>query len=109
MWLQGSGMGIGKKTIVAGLAVAGLAFVPVKPVAAYDYMSAYGMYQRNGLWYSSNYYINYIIQHESSGRPWVTNSLGCMGLMQMCPQTTVYGLTLGQACPDWRTNINCQL
>src|SRR5690348_3574487 len=71
--------------VLTGLAAASLTLVPVKPAAAYDYLSAYGMYQTNGLWHSSNGYIEYIIQHESSGRPWVTNYLGCIGLMQSCP------------------------
>ncbi len=92
---------------VAGLAVTGLALLPVN-ASAYDYYAAYGMYQNNGLYNSSNYYVNYIIQHESSGRAGVTNYLGCIGLMQSCPyRGTPAGLAV--ACPNWVTDINCQL
>lgn len=102
------GMSIVKSTLIAGLAITGLALIPVKPVAATDYIAAYGMYERGGLWYSSNYYINYIIQHESSGRPWVANYLGCIGLMQSCPYNGAPA-GLAVACPNWAQDVNCQL
>jgi hypothetical protein len=64
-----------------------------------------------------NPYINFIVQHESGGIPSRTNSIGCYGLMQACVTTTApFGCnghcaweTLRQFCPDWATNVSCQL
>ncbi len=101
-------MSVLKSAALVGLAAASLTLVPVKPVAAYNYMAAYGMYQRSGLWHSSNGYVEYIIQHESSGRAWVSNYLGCIGLMQSCPyKGSPAGLAV--SCPNWRTDVECQL
>src|SRR5436309_1405367 len=75
-----------KSIALAGLAAASLSLIPVKLATALDYYAAYGMYRTaNGTYHSSNGYVEYIIQHESSGRPWVSNYLGCIGLMQSCP------------------------
>jgi soluble lytic murein transglycosylase-like protein len=38
-----------------------------------------------GIYHDPNPYVDYIIQRESSGRPWAVNYLGCAGLMQRCP------------------------
>ena len=73
-------MSVLKSAVVAGIVAASLvALAPVKPAVATNYISSYGMYQRNGLWHSSNGYVEYIIQHESSGRPWATNYLPKFG------------------------------
>ena len=78
-----------KSIALAGLAAASLSLIPVKLATALDYYAAYGMYRTaNGTYHSSNGYVEYIIQHESSGRPWVSNYLGCIGLMQSCPGRT---------------------
>src|SRR2546423_2960247 len=98
-----------KSVAIAGLAAVSLTFIPVKPTVALDYYTTYGMYKDSrGLYHSSNGYVEYIIQHESSGRPWVSNYLGCIGLMQSCPyKGSPAGLAV--ACPAWRYDVECQL
>src|SRR5204863_451655 len=98
-----------KSVAIAGLAAASLTLIPVKPAVALDYYTTYGMYKDSrGLYHSSNGYVEYIIQHESSGRPWATNYLGCIGLMQSCPyKGSPAGLAV--ACPNWSRDIECQL
>jgi hypothetical protein len=51
---------------------------------------------------SDDYYVNWIIQHESGGNPYAVNSQGCLGLMQACP-----GSKLTAVCPD--LNVPCQM
>ena len=52
--------------------------------------------------------VDYIFTKESNWRPYAVNSKGCIGLGQNCPDK--YGFKwLEQACPDWRTNVVCQI
>jgi hypothetical protein len=56
------------------------------------------------IYHDPDYRIEYIIQRESSGRPWAVNYLGCAGLMQRCP-----GSLLAAECPAWADDVPCQL
>lgn len=50
----------------------------------------------------------YIFNKESTWRPTATNSIGCIGLGQNCPDKN--GKTwLTDACPDWQSNPVCQV
>jgi hypothetical protein len=52
---------------------------------------------------SDNWYRDFIFQHESGGRLDAVNSIGCYGLGQDCNNV------LESQCPDWRTNLTCQV
>jgi hypothetical protein len=52
---------------------------------------------------SDNAARDFIFSHESGNRLDAVNSIGCYGLGQSC------GPGLAIACPDWSTNLNCQL
>lgn len=52
---------------------------------------------------SEDYYRDWVFQHESGDRLDAVNSIGCYGLGQDCNNA------LANACPDWRTNRDCQL
>lgn len=55
------------------------------------------------VYHSEDFYKNYIFSHESSGRLDAVNSIGCKGLGQDCNGR------LEIDCPNWRTDLNCQL
>lgn len=55
---------------------------------------------------TGNYAKDFIYQHESNFRLDAVNSIGCIGIGQRCPQKGVNALEV--ACPDWRTNYECQ-
>jgi hypothetical protein len=49
--------------------------------------------------------VDYIFSHESGWRPGAVNGFGCIGLGQSCP----LGSGLSKECPDWQTNVRCQV
>jgi hypothetical protein len=49
-----------------------------------------------------DYYENLLIQRESGGNSCITNSIGCVGLLQACPGSKLYAV-----CPT--LEVNCQL
>lgn len=52
---------------------------------------------------------DYIFTKESGWRPEAENHKGCIGIGQNCPDKKTGERWLEQACPDWRTNIICQI
>jgi hypothetical protein len=64
------------------------------------YGSACGVYVSQG-----NSYMDYIFLHESTNNPCAINGIGCKGLGQSCPG----GSGLEADCPNWRTDIPCQI
>ncbi len=48
---------------------------------------------------------DYIFQKESGWRVDAVNSIGCIGIGQSCPN----GSGLAKECPDWKTNLLCQV
>jgi hypothetical protein len=56
---------------------------------------------------SDLYYANLIIKKESSWQVGVINSIGCVGLIQACPE----GLKpeMDRLCPNWQNDAVCQL
>ena len=55
------------------------------------------------IYHTDNYYMEYIFQHESSGRLTAVNYLGCIGLGQDCNGQ------LAVKCPNWTTDQACQV
>lgn len=53
-------------------------------------------------------YVDFIITKESTWRPAATNSWGCIGLGQNCPDRNGYYF-LKDACPNWQNDPVCQL
>ncbi len=51
---------------------------------------------------------DYIFTRESHWRADAENARGCIGVSQNCPDKNG-NRWLEQACPDWRTNIICQI
>lgn len=51
------------------------------------------------------YAVDYVLSHESTWRPDAVNPTGCIGLGQSCPG----GSGLSAECPDWKTNVSCQV
>lgn len=50
-----------------------------------------------------NKFANAIYMQESGCNLTATNSIGCIGIGQSCPASK-----LSNACPDWKTNYDCQ-
>lgn len=49
--------------------------------------------------------MSFIFNKESTWNPGISNSRGCIGLGQSCPG----GSGLARECPNWRTDIECQV
>ena len=75
---------------------------PAPPIGLHtDWMAAAGIAE------GDYFYVDYIVNHESSWRLAVSNGLGCVGLIQACPS----GLKprLLAECPNWEVDPSCQL
>ena len=75
---------------------------PAPPIGSHtDWMAAAGIAE------GDYFYVDYIVNHESSWRIAVSNGLGCVGLIQACPS----GLKprLLAECPNWEVDPSCQL
>jgi hypothetical protein len=55
------------------------------------------------VYHSNDFYQEYIFSHESGNILTRVNSIGCYGLGQSC------GSALSDACPNWQTDLTCQL
>lgn len=53
--------------------------------------------------------MDFIFMHESTDRLDAINSIGCIGLGQSCAARKGGVPPLATACPDWRTNRDCQI
>jgi hypothetical protein len=53
-------------------------------------------------------YVDYIFSKESGWRPDAVSSNSCIGLGQNCPDKSG-NYWLDDSCPDWKTNIVCQI
>lgn len=56
-----------------------------------------------------NTYRDYIFNVESGYSLSSTNPIGCIGLGQDCNGWLITGRLDSPACPDWQTNLTCQL